>query len=206
MSRSCSATRSTAVSSRSPNGCFAASRCAGRAGSTTRDRERVVQLVGAAGQQAAHCGQLLALAQGLALALDLARRGVHLGHVDHLRGVEGGAPHVGAPQHHLDRELGAVGAQRVQLHARAEHARRAPACMRRSPASRASRESAAASSLTGRPSTSARRRWNIASADGLNSTRRRICWPRSRPCCAERSQATGAGTRAASIIVRLISP
>ena len=68
-------------SARPPRGCARRRRAAPaasshllleQAGAPHHDRQRVVQLVRDAGQQAAHRGELLALAQRLALALDLA--------------------------------------------------------------------------------------------------------------------------------------
>ena len=58
------------------------------AGIADHDRERVVELVRDAGQEGAQGRQLLALVQGLALALDLGLGGVPLGEVDD-RGDEG---------------------------------------------------------------------------------------------------------------------
>ena len=92
-------------------------------GAAHHDRQRVVQLVGHAGQQAAHRAELLALAQRLALALDLLGGGAALGQVGQRRGeVRLGADR-GAPQHHLDRDLAAVGARRGHLDAAADHVR-----------------------------------------------------------------------------------
>ena len=92
-----------------------------QAGPAHDDRQRVVELVGDAGEQAPHGGELLALAQGLALALDLPLGVVALGDVGDRRGVEDRAAGRGAPQHHLHRELAAVGAQRMHRQPLAEH-------------------------------------------------------------------------------------
>jgi hypothetical protein len=138
-----------------------------QAGAAHHDRKRVVQLVRHAGQEAAHRAQLFALAQRLALALDLARRVVRLGHVDQRGGVERGAAHVGAPQHHLDRKLGAVRAQCVQLHAQAEHARRfaVRGCAQAGFVHRLETLGHHQVARPALPSTSARLRSNIASAE-----------------------------------------
>ena len=96
-----------------------------QAGAAHHDGQRVVQLVRHAGQQAAHRGELLALAQRVALALDLAGALDALGDVAHRGGVVHDAVELGAEQHHLHRELAAVVAQRRHLHAPAHHPRRA---------------------------------------------------------------------------------
>ena len=65
-----------------------------------------------AGQQAAHRREFFALAKSLALALDLGLRHTPVGEIEHRSGVERAAIDERAPQHHLDRELAGIGAQR----------------------------------------------------------------------------------------------
>ena len=146
-----------------------------QAGAAHHDGQRVVQLVRHAGQQAAHRGELLALAQRLALALDLLRGGAALGQVGH-RGGE---------VRSRRRPRCATAPSRPGTRCRRRASRvistRRPS-MRASPPSRMRVQAGLVAGavalrhdhLADRPARapSSRRRPNIASAAGLNSTMR----------------------------------